>query len=89
MTFKEAYDKTGIHLNIAVTDSCYNYNRFFNHIKSPNVYIWSACLASCSLPYIYGPSKIFYKKNNDEIREYKFAKKDYFDGSIAGDVPKR
>jgi predicted acylesterase/phospholipase RssA len=57
VTFQEAYDKTGIILNITVTGgSTHNEDRVLNYLTAPSVLIWSASAASCSLPLIYGAS---------------------------------
>lgn len=54
-TFQEAYDKTGWILNITVTGANeHDENRLLNYLTAPNVLIWSACAASCCLPYIFG-----------------------------------
>lgn len=55
LTFKEAFEKTGIILNIAITEQETYKCRLLNYIESPDVYIWSAVLASCSLPLFYPP----------------------------------
>ena len=65
MTFKEAYERTGIALNISVTDSFHDKCRLLNYINAPNVFIWSAVIASCSLPFVVSPSKIYAKSKNN------------------------
>lgn len=64
MTFKEAFEKTGIILNISITDSIHDKNRLLNYISAPNVLIWSAAIASSSLPFVLSPSQIYCKKKN-------------------------
>lgn len=53
-----------------MTDNIHEKYRLLNYFTSPNVYIWSATLASCSLPFIISPSKI-YAKNKDG-KEYEW-----------------
>lgn len=65
MTFKEAYEKTGIILNISVTDSWHEKCRLLNYMNAPNVFIWSAAIASCSLPFVLSPSRIYAKTHDD------------------------
>ena len=87
LTFREAFDKTGIKINITVTNSIHQKFRLCNYITTPNLYLWSAAMASCSLPYIYGSSKLHYKGTNNS--DYIESGKGFFDGSIGCDLPKR
>ena len=89
LTFREAFNKTGIILNISITDSCHDKYRILNYITSPNVYIWSAALASCSLPMVYAPTSILAKTNKTQQIEWLPTKKLFIDGSIGADVPKK
>ena len=71
ITFQEAFDKTGWILNITVTGIGDHENyRVLNYLTSPNVLIWSAAVASCSIPYVYGPVEIYCKNERNEIVEY-------------------
>ena len=89
LTFREAYEKTGIILNISITDSCHDKYRILNYITSPNVFIWSAVLASCSLPMVYAPTSILAKTDKNKKIEWLPTKKLFIDGSIGADVPKK
>ena len=55
-------------MNITVTGigdhECY---RVLNYLTSPNVLIWSAAVASCGIPHVYGPVEIYCKNENNEI----------------------
>lgn len=87
LTFYEAYKKTGLKINITVTGSIYQKTRLCNFNTTPNVYLWSAALASCSLPYIYIPFELVYKhQQNDSVFEYDQGRK-FTDGSIGCDLP--
>lgn len=89
MTFLEAYKKTGKIINIPVSDSVHNKSRLLNYITAPDVYIWSAALASCSLPFVYAPSKVFAKTASGGIAQWLPVSKKFLDGSLGADVPKK
>lgn len=88
LTFKEAFLKTGITLNISVSDNYHDKCRLLNYITAPNVFVWSAAVASCSLPFAISPSKIYAKNKLGETVEWLPMKKGFLDGSIGGDIPK-
>jgi len=68
LTFQEAYDRFGWILNITVTGiGDHETYRVLNYLTSPNVLIWSAAVASCGIPYVYGPVEIYCKNENNEI----------------------
>ena len=56
ITFKEIYEQFGWILNITVTDltRCTDF-KLLNYLTTPNVVVWSACLASCAIPGFYRP----------------------------------
>jgi predicted acylesterase/phospholipase RssA len=67
-TFQEAYDKTGWILNITATGvGEHDENRLLNYLTAPNVLIWSACAASCALPYVFGATEIYCKNADGQI----------------------
>ena len=70
LTFKEAFQKTGNIINITVTDSCHEKSRILNYITAPDVYVWSATIASCSLPFAYSSTKIIAKNKNGTDYEW-------------------
>ena len=84
LTFSEAFLKTGITINITITDSIHQKYRLCNYISTPNLFLWSAALASCSLPYVYAANELVYKQveNLEPGREFR-------DGSIGCDLPLR
>lgn len=49
--------------------------------------IWSACAASCALPFIYGATDLFCKDHDGETRPYTLMDRKFLDGSIAHDLP--
>jgi predicted acylesterase/phospholipase RssA len=71
LTFQEAYDKTGWILNITVTGiGDHESYRVLNYLTAPNVLIWSAAVASCGIPYVYGPVEIYCKNEKNEIVQF-------------------
>ena len=55
MTFREAYQKSGLVLNIVINpqDDIGDSPVLLNHISAPDVVIWSAACASCAIPGVY------------------------------------
>jgi TAG lipase/steryl ester hydrolase/phospholipase A2/LPA acyltransferase len=86
-TFQEAYDKTGIILNITATDPEHNDTiRLLNYLTAPNVMIWSAVCASCAIPYVFPAHEILCKNHLGEIVPY-IPERSFIDGSLAADLP--
>ncbi|CAL9729879.1 triacylglycerol lipase 5 [Monosporozyma unispora] len=90
LTFQEAYYRTGKILNITVSPaSIYEQPRLLNNLTAPNVLIWSAVCASCSVPGVF-PATPLYEKDpkTSEIREWlgNTAAK-FVDGSVDNDLP--
>ncbi|EDO17871.1 hypothetical protein Kpol_1043p61 [Vanderwaltozyma polyspora DSM 70294] len=90
LTFREAYNRTGKILNITVSPaSLFEQPRLLNNLTAPNVLIWSAVCASCSLPGIF-PSSPLYEKDpkTGETREWIGSSSVKFvDGSVDNDLP--
>ncbi|SSD60844.1 related to Lipase 5 [Saccharomycodes ludwigii] len=89
LTFREAYNKTGKILNVTVSPaSVYEQPRLLNNLTAPNVLIWSAVCASCSLPGIF-PSTPLYEKdpNTGETKEWNSSSVKFMDGSVDNDLP--
>lgn len=90
LTFREAYNRTGKILNITVSPaSLFEQPRLLNNLTAPNVLIWSAVCASCSLPGIF-PSSPLYEKDprTAETREWSGSSSVKFvDGSVDNDLP--
>ena len=55
-------------------------------MTAPNVIIWSAVSASCSLPLIYGSTDLMCKDVHGTIIKYIEGRK-FLDGSIGADIP--
>eukprot|EP00924_Labyrinthula_sp_SR-Ha-C_P016466 maker-scaffold_6-snap-gene-4.19-mRNA-1 protein AED:0.00 eAED:0.00 QI:111/1/1/1/1/1/2/85/783 len=93
ITFLEAYKKTGRIINITVTEhkgdsetESTEFPRLLNYLTTPDILIWSACAASCSLPGVFEPSKLF-KKLDNEVIECDLNGVKWKDGSIENDLP--
>ncbi|CCC66883.1 hypothetical protein NCAS_0A03250 [Naumovozyma castellii] len=90
LTFREAYNRTGKILNITVSPATlFEQPRLLNNLTAPNVLIWSAVCASCSLPGIF-PSSPLYEKDpkTGEKKEWSGSSSVKFvDGSVDNDLP--
>jgi TAG lipase / steryl ester hydrolase / phospholipase A2 / LPA acyltransferase len=87
MTFQEAYEKTGRHINISVSPSdVHQTSRLLNAIASPNVYIRKAVLASCAVPGVFPPVMLEAKNVHGHPQPY-LATRRWIDGSVSDDLP--
>lgn len=87
MTFAEAFEKTGIHINISVSPSkSRQSSRLLNVITAPRVCIRSAVLASSSVPGIYPPVQLYARDRQGRTQEYLPTRR-WVDGSVSDDVP--
>jgi len=87
ITFLEIYEEYGWVLNINVTvKDLPSEQKMLNYLTAPNVVVWSACLASCSIPWAYDPQELFMKNEEGEIIPYNEGKL-YVDGSVSCDLP--
>lgn len=89
ITFQEAYNRTRRILNICVsTESVYELPRLLNYVTAPNVMIWSAVTASCSLPFIFHSSPLLVKDPiTGEHRRWNPSPQHFIDGSVDNDLP--
>ncbi|KAG6003615.1 hypothetical protein E4U21_001861 [Claviceps maximensis] len=89
MTFQEAYNRTRRILNICVsTASIYELPRLLNYVTAPNVMIWSAVAASCSLPLVYTSSPLLVKDPvTGEHHTWTPTPQHFIDGSVDNDLP--
>ncbi|WP_022959768.1 MULTISPECIES: DUF3336 domain-containing protein [Spongiibacter] len=87
MTFQEAYEKTGRHINISISPSdVHQTSRLLNAIASPNVYIRKAVLASCAVPGVFPPVMLEAKNVHGHPQPY-LATRRWIDGSFSDDLP--
>lgn len=87
LTFQEAYELTGRHLNVSIAPAeKHQTSRLLNAIASPNVYIREAVLASCAVPGIYPPVTLAAKDHRGERIPY-LPNRKWVDGSVTHDLP--
>ena len=87
MTFQEAYEKTGRQINVSVAPAeAHQTSRLLNAITSPNVFVRSAVIASCSVPGVFPSVMLMAKNSHGEAQPYLPSRK-WVDGSIADDLP--
>ena len=87
LTFQEAYELTGRHLNISIAPAeKHQTSRLLNAIASPNVFIREAVLASCAVPGVF-PSVTLAAKNTRGERVPYLPNRKWVDGSVTNDLP--
>ncbi|KAK5993031.1 Triacylglycerol lipase 4 [Cladobotryum mycophilum] len=89
ITFQEAYNRTRRILNICVsTESMYELPKLLNYVTAPNVMIWSAVAASCSVPLVFNGSSLLVKDPaTGEHRPWNPTPQRWIDGSVENDLP--
>ena len=89
MTFQEAYNRTRRILNITVSSaSVYELPRLLNYITAPNVMIWSAVAASCSVPVLFSAAQLLVKNPvTGEHVPWNPTPQLWIDGSVDNDLP--
>ena len=91
LTFLEAYNRTRRILNICVSSSSvYELPRLLNYITSPNVVIWSAVAASCSVPLVFSPASLLVKDPKTQMIGHwtgDLTPQKWIDGSVENDIP--
>jgi NTE family protein len=89
LTFQEAFERTGRHLNISVAPAEKHQNgRLLNAITSPNVFVREAVLASCAVPGIYDPVTLMAKDHQGRRVPY-LPGRLWVDGSVTHDLPSK
>lgn len=87
-TFEEAYLKTGLILNITVSETNeFSDFRLMNYLTAPHVFIWSAVLASCAIPFVFEAVELKCKNHKGETVLYHPSGLKFIDGSIKADLP--
>ncbi|KAJ8069980.1 hypothetical protein OCU04_000384 [Sclerotinia nivalis] len=89
MTFQEAYNRSRRILNICVSSaSVYELPRLLNYITAPNVMIWSAVAASCSVPLLFSAAELLVKNPlTGEKSSWDPTPQRWIDGSVDNDLP--
>ncbi|WOE32547.1 MULTISPECIES: DUF3336 domain-containing protein [unclassified Acinetobacter] len=87
LTFKEAYERSGLHINVAVAPyDASQEARIMNKLTSPDLLVWSAVLASCAVPILFPPVKLTSKRYDGRYTPY-MANTKWVDGSVRSDFP--
>jgi TAG lipase / steryl ester hydrolase / phospholipase A2 / LPA acyltransferase len=87
ITFQQAYEISGRHLNISVAPAEKHQNgRLLNAIASPNVLIREAVLASCAVPGVFPPVMLWARDDRGKRVPYQPDRR-WVDGSVTHDVP--
>jgi len=87
-TFQEAFDRTSRILNITVSSpSGTDPPRLLNYLTSPHVLIWSAALASSSLPGVFEANRLIVKDGDGTERYESTSAMAFQDGSMTADLP--
>ncbi|KAL8270886.1 hypothetical protein Esti_005180 [Eimeria stiedai] len=91
ITFKEAFERTGRCLNIAMTRADRDGEvQLMNHKNAPNVVVWSAVCCSCAFPFLTLPMPLLERHRGDRLSispPHCQETPCYHDGSLSGDVP--
>ena len=87
LTFQEAYESTGRHLNVSIAAAeKHQTSRLLNSITTPNVYVREAIMASAAVPGFFPPVALAAKNDKGERQAYMPARK-WVDGSLSDDLP--
>jgi TAG lipase/steryl ester hydrolase/phospholipase A2/LPA acyltransferase len=89
ITFLEAYNRTRRICNICVSSaSIYELPRLLNYVTAPNVMIWSAVAASCSVPLVFSAAPLLVKNPlTGEHSPWNPTPQMWIDGSVDNDLP--
>ncbi|MFD2228710.1 DUF3336 domain-containing protein [Alkalimarinus sediminis] len=86
-SFQEAYERTGRSINITVSPVHeHQKERLLSGFTSPYLSVWSASLASCSVPGVFPPVKLMKKDVDGNLVPY-MSRLRWVDGSVVSDLP--
>ena len=86
-TFEEAFERTGRILDITVSPAeRHQHGRLLNYLTSPNVLIYKASQASCSVPGLFPPVTLKAREYDGDVIDYMPSKR-WVDGSLSSDLP--
>jgi len=87
VTFLEALQTTGRHLNISIAAAeKHQTSRLLNAITTPNVYVREAVMASAAVPGFFPPVRLA-AKNDAGKRQAYLPSRRWVDGSLSDDIP--
>jgi len=89
LTFQEGFNRTGRILNITVSSKPgLQLPPILNYMTAPNVIIWSAVVASCSVPGVFDPRPLLIRDEvTGEHMPWDPAEQLWIDGSLDNDIP--
>jgi len=87
VTFAEAFQITGRHINVSVAPSRkMQASRLLNAITSPNVLLRDAVMASCAVPGVFPPVMLMARDADGDKQPY-LSDMRWIDGSVTDDLP--
>ena len=87
LTFQEAFERTGRHMNISIAAAeKHQTSRLLNSITTPNVCVREAVMASAAVPGFYPPVRLMARNDQGEKQPYLKSRR-WVDGSISDDLP--
>src|SRR3546814_7108731 len=88
LTFQQAFEVSGRHLNVSVAPAEKHQNgRLLNAITAPNVLIREAVLASCAVPGVFPPVMLMARGEDGERVSFQPDRR-RVDGSVTHDIPR-
>lgn len=92
ITFLEIFEKYKWNLNVTVTDGIrQGDSKLLNYLTAPNVVVWSAVVASCSIPGVFQSVELMIKTEDGKLKPYYMSRLrgnfKFIDGSVACDLP--
>jgi len=88
ITFLEAYRLTNRVLNVTVSSGTnYEMPQLLNYLTAPNVLVWSAVVASCSLPALFASAPLLAKDHHGASVPWTLTDERWIDGSVENDLP--
>lgn len=87
LTFQEAFDKTGRHLNVSIASAeDAKTSRLLNAKTSPNVFLRESVKASASAPGLFPPAALSARNEAGKKQAYLPSQR-WVDGSLSSDLP--
>jgi len=85
ITFQEMFKETGIFLNIGAMDFSQMEYHMFNYRSSPNLTVYSAVVASLSIPFVFPKMKL--NAEYGIMKKHMLSTRDFYDGGITSNCP--
>ena len=86
-TFTDAFERSGRVLNISLMPTRTRQKpRVLSHLTAPDVWVWSAALASSAVPGLFPPASLIRRSRDGSDQPY-IAGETWTDGSFGADLP--